>query len=29
MRPHDLNLLMIFDAIMTEGAITRAADGCR
>ncbi|WP_334056787.1 LysR family transcriptional regulator [Alteromonas sp. S005] len=26
MRPHDLNLLMIFDAIMTEGAITRAAD---
>ena len=26
MRSHDLNLLMIFDAIMTEGAITRAAD---
>ncbi|WP_334030062.1 LysR family transcriptional regulator [Alteromonas sp. P256] len=26
MRQHDLNLLMIFDAIMTEGAITRAAD---
>ncbi|MEW9797245.1 LysR family transcriptional regulator [Alteromonas sp. CYL-A6] len=26
MRTHDLNLLMIFDAIMTEGAITRAAD---
>ena len=26
MRPHDLNLLMIFDAIMTEGAITRAAE---
>lgn len=26
MRPQELNLLMIFDAIMTEGAITRAAD---
>ncbi|NMH59183.1 LysR family transcriptional regulator [Alteromonas ponticola] len=26
MRNNDLNLLMIFDAIMTEGAITRAAD---
>ncbi|AYA65295.1 LysR family transcriptional regulator [Alteromonas sp. RKMC-009] len=26
MRTQDLNLLMIFDAIMTEGAITRAAD---
>ncbi|MBT1062704.1 LysR family transcriptional regulator [Bowmanella sp. Y26] len=26
MRHQDLNLLMIFDAIMTEGAITRAAD---
>lgn len=26
MRSNDLNLLMIFDAIMTEGAITRAAD---
>jgi len=26
MRHNDLNLLMIFDAIMTEGAITRAAD---
>jgi len=25
-RPQELNLLMIFDAIMTEGAITRAAD---
>ncbi|MBU2872077.1 LysR family transcriptional regulator [Colwellia sp. E2M01] len=26
MRPQELNLLMIFDAIMTEGSITRAAD---
>jgi len=26
MRPQDLNLLVIFDAIMTEGSITRAAD---
>lgn len=26
MRTQDLNLLMIFDAIMTEGAITRAAE---
>lgn len=26
MRSQDLNLLVIFDAIMTEGAITRAAD---
>lgn len=26
MRPQELTLLMIFDAIMTEGAITRAAD---
>lgn len=26
MRTHDLGLLMIFDAIMTEGSITRAAD---
>ncbi|MEM1111922.1 MAG: LysR family transcriptional regulator [Pseudomonadota bacterium] len=26
MRPQELNLLMVFDAIMTEGSITRAAD---
>ncbi|MBT1451869.1 LysR family transcriptional regulator [Glaciecola sp. XM2] len=26
MRPHELNLLIIFDAIMTEGSISRAAD---
>ncbi|WP_338363487.1 LysR family transcriptional regulator [uncultured Pseudoalteromonas sp.] len=26
MRPQELNLLMIFDAIMTEGSITRAAE---
>ncbi|WJG08815.1 LysR family transcriptional regulator [Aliiglaciecola sp. LCG003] len=26
MRPQDLNLLMVFDAIMTEKSITRAAD---
>ena len=26
MRPQDLNLLMVFDAIMTERSITRAAD---
>lgn len=26
MRPHELNLLMIFDAIMTEGSITKAAE---
>lgn len=26
MRPQELNLIMIFDAIMTEGSITRAAD---
>lgn len=26
MKPQDLNLLVVFDAIMTEGSITRAAD---
>lgn len=26
MRPQELNLLMIFDAIMTEGSITQAAE---
>lgn len=26
MRPQELNLLMVFDAIMTEGSVTRAAD---
>lgn len=26
MRPHELNLLIIFDAIMTEGSISRAAE---
>ena len=26
MRPQELNLLIIFDAIMTEGSISRAAD---
>ncbi|MEM0952619.1 MAG: LysR family transcriptional regulator [Pseudomonadota bacterium] len=26
MRPQDLNLLVVFDAIMTEGSVTRAAD---
>ena len=26
MRPHELKLLVIFDAIMTENSVTRAAE---